>query len=374
MRTKSAAGKKRAPLNVAMIIPAEEKCGIYTYSQFLLRELGKNSGVTVSAVPNNCGNNIQAYRAFARALEKKYDVIHVQFEFARFGKHLISGTGVPFFYGAFSKKNHVITTLHEIPKSENPIIRMVQNYFVSIILEKSAKVVVHTREVMEKLSHQFPQSSSKLKLIPHGMHVHAQKTPEKTKLPSLLKGKKVVGIFGFISPHKQVEVFLETLSRLPAEFGGVIAGAVQDEHHSEYLASLQQKTRELGLEDRVVWTGFVSEKEMGTVFSWMDFVVFPYKSVTESGALHLAAAHHRVILASRLNAFEEIEQKYHCLSLFSGAEELAQQIQSLAHSPVARKKLLANLKHFSKERDWKAISEQHVALYRDNSNSFSDPQ
>ena len=355
--------KKLHP-RVGMLIPQESKCGVVTYSNFLLDEIKGQKKFPVEAVINTCGSDLECYRALAQRMENEFDLIHVQFEFARFGKKFVSGIGARNFFGALSGKIPVITTLHDLPESPNPIVRIAQTHFLAKVMEKSSQVLVHTTHSSTKLSSMYPTHASKIRIMPHGMFVPAT-TPAKKKVPVPLKGKTVIGFFGFLSPHKNVELVLDAIAKLPPNYVALIAGEGQTPVQRTYEESLRQHVHELGIADRVYWEGFVLDARLGEVFSWMDIVVFPYHKVTESGALHLALANKKIIFASRLPAFEELANAHSCIRIFSGTDDLVTQIQEIIVSPAARKEMLANIPKLVSQRSWKAVAAQHIQLYHD---------
>lgn len=344
---------------VGMVIPEEKNCGISTYSSFLLSELKNVKGLAVESVSNTCGSDHHQYVGLAKYLGKTFDLVHVQYEFGRFGKFLVSGTSTPAFYHAFPFHTKVVTTLHELPKSKNPLVRFMQERFLSTIISRSNAIIVHTQE-MARLKEKYPAHAHKIHVVPHGMVV-PKVLKEKTHLPPFLKGKKVIGFFGFVVPHKQVESLIEALPSLPSEYVLVIAGGTQG--HEEYVVSLKQKAEELGVSSRIHWTGFVPESNISEVLSWMDVVVFPYRQVTESGTLHIALGHHRIVLASQLEAFREIEDAYGCLRTFTGADDMVSLIESLATNKKVREKMVECMERFAHDRNWKTVAHQHADLY-----------
>lgn len=354
--------KTSAQLKVAMVIPSEKKCGISTYSHFLSDELKKIPTISTHLVENVCNNDIFSYAAFARRLESEADVIHIQYEFGRFGKVGISGVATPFFYRSFNSPRKIITTLHELPQSKNPLVYFFQKMFLGIIVEKSGTVIVHTHQMHDFLRTAFPTHAEKIMMIPHGMYIppFTKKAPR----PRELRGKKVIGFFGFLAPHKNVEAVIDALAQLPADYAALVAGEATDQNYAQLL---HQRAVEKGVSSRIRWEGFVPEERMSDVFSWIDVVIFPYTRVTESGILHLALGRKKIVLTSKLPAFEEIESQYECISTFSDVNDLVQKIQSVIKSKKNRTVLLAGMEKFVRERNWKTIAHRHEEIYRKTS-------
>ncbi len=349
----------QSPQTIAMVIPSHKECGVYTYAHFLADGLKTIPSLNVKTVTNQCGNNLLAYPRFARELETKYDVVHIQYEFGRFGKIGVSGIATPFFYNAFTKNEKIITTLHELPQTSNNVIHFFQRFFLKSILEKSARIIVHTRHMQKKIGEWYPVHASKVVWIPHGMFM-----PPKIKhspRPAFLKEKKVIGFFGFIVPHKNVEAIIDALKELPAEYVALIAGGARE---NDYLETLHERARRAGVESRIHWTGFIPDEKQSETFSWMDLVIFPYKNVTESGALHLALGNQRMVLTSQLPAFEEIKQTYGCLSTYSDERDIASQIVSLLSSKAKQKLISTGMKKFISERNWKTVARKHADVYQ----------
>ena len=286
----------------------------------------------------------------------------MQFEFARFGKLLVSGAAAPFFYSAFSKQARVITTLHDLPPKNQFIIQTLQRFFLSFVMRTSMNVIVHTDESAEQLRILYPSNAHKIVIIPHGMLARNHFSVKKN-LPAALKGKRVIGAFGFPAPHKHFESIIEALAELPKDYVAVMGMGAQNPSHEAYLEQLKTYANARGVSNRIIWYGFVAEEKMAEVFSWMDVVVFPYTRVTESGALHLALAHRKAGVARDLPTFSEIAQKHQSIKLFSTTPELVKEIRSLAENLPERKRLIKNIDGIVATRNWKAVAEQHKQLY-----------
>ncbi len=70
-------------------------------------------------------------------------------------------------------------------------------------------------------------------------------------------GKPVVGIFGRISPWKGQDVFLKAIAKIP-DVNAVIVGGIQFGEDA-YAQDLKMLARDLGIEDRVLFTGHTDE-------------------------------------------------------------------------------------------------------------------
>jgi len=99
-------------------------------------------------------------------------------------------------------------------------------------------------------------------VVYHGVDVRTYHPPEDRELERdlrLLPGRRNLGIFGRIRPQKGTGDLVDALIRvLPVfpDWGVVIIGAATPEHQ-RYERGLKERLRAVGLEDRVMFTGFV---------------------------------------------------------------------------------------------------------------------
>ena len=112
-------------------------------------------------------------------------------------------------------------------------------------------------------------------LLPNA--VHAEKYQTRPKRPDLvarydLHGKRVLLTVGRLEPRERYKGFdevLEVLPSLPNDVVYMIAGGGEDR------ARLQQKTVQLGIGGRVIFTGLFPEEEKADLYNLADVYVMP---------------------------------------------------------------------------------------------------
>ncbi len=345
------------PIRIGLLIPSETQCGVYTYSRFLAKPLAQQNGVSLSLLENPIHPTAENYRRLANEWIQNFDVIHIQFEFARFGKFFVSGVAAPALYNSLWGKIPVVSTIHEIPKSKNPFVKIIQEQILKTVVNNSKIVIVHTDESAMRLRKLYPTQTEKIVVVPHGIEVS-----NSAVFKPLDQNRVVIGFFGFLSPHKNVEALLDALQSLPDSFVLLVAGGAQNQAGFEYEKKLRRLCMEKGLQSRVEWMGFVPDELVDDVFSKMDFVVFPYKSVTESGALHLALGRRKIVFASNLVPFVELSQKSGCVEIFSNSAELADQLLGFVQNPAKRMDQEQKIDLFLQSRSWPIIAQLHAAI------------
>jgi glycosyltransferase involved in cell wall biosynthesis len=125
---------------------------------------------------------------------------------------------------------------------------------------------------------------------------------------------------------------------------------------------------QLGLEDRIRWTGFIPAEEVTASFEAADLCVLPYRDGVSllHGTLHAALIHGVPIVTTRprvhLPALGHGENVY--LVAPGDASALAAAINQLAADKRLRRKLGAGAKILSERFRWDTIAADTLELYR----------
>ncbi len=135
-----------------------------------------------------------------------------------------------------------------------------------------------------------------------------------------------------------------------------------------YLAHIQALIAELGLEDRVRWTGYVPTEEVSAGFDAADLCVLPYRDGVSflHGTFHAALAHGAPILTTRprLSLPELVDGGNVLLVPPEQPAALAEAIAQLAGAPDLRRTLGEAAKTLSEQFRWEKIAADTLALYR----------
>ena len=146
----------------------------------------------------------------------------------------------------------------------------------------------------------------------------------------------VVGIVGRIEEAKGQFLVLETIAKLKSlDIKALIIGSAMSE---AYLKELKEMVKELGIEDRVIFTGFT--KEVNLHIQLCDVLVLATQEET-FGLVVIEAMMNRVtILATnRGGPLEIIEDRKDGLLFERNSEALAQKISLLYNDSILNQKL-----------------------------------
>jgi len=207
-----------------------------------------------------------------------------------------------------------------------------------------------TQQVKEQLERFISEDvRPKIEMIYLGIgdpDVDAQRV-EELKRHYALEDSFVVGMVGRIEEGKGQYLLLEALAILrELDIKALIVGAAMQE---EYLEALKQKTRELGIEERVVWSGF--SKEVHEHMRLCDISVLATQKETFGLVIIESMANGVPVIATNNGGpLEIIDDGVDGLFFDRTSEELAQKIALLYEKRELKENLAKAAKHKVKEK------------------------
>lgn len=175
--------------------------------------------------------------------------------------------------------------------------------------------------------------------------------------------------FGTLSPNKGLEDLLAAFALVTERRPDarlVIAG-----HPSRHMRenAVEEDARELGLAGTVVVDPrYVPNEEIGPLMRLARFAVLPYRSATQSGALQVAYACARPVLATRVGALPEAVEDGASGVLVPPRrpEALADAMVALFDDPEASARMGEHALELSRTRfSWDAIARSVLSAYRE---------
>ncbi|UCG23141.1 MAG: glycosyltransferase family 4 protein [Chloroflexota bacterium] len=125
--------------------------------------------------------------------------------------------------------------------------------------------------------------ANKLRQIPIGSNVTAHRPAESevqvVRRELGLNGEKcLIGYFGFINPSKGPDSLIQALATLDDRYhlefiGGKVGSS--DPTNAAYLAQIEALIREVGLQDRIHWSGFLEEEALSAHMMACDIMAKP---------------------------------------------------------------------------------------------------
>jgi PEP-CTERM/exosortase A-associated glycosyltransferase len=209
-------------------------------------------------------------------------------------------------------------------------------------------------------------------VIPNAVDVdlfkrHRQRDPELVRRLGL-ENKQVLGFIGSFYAYEGLSLLLEAMPQVLAQAPDVrlllVGGGPQE-------STLHQQARELGVEDKIVFTGRVPHDQVQQYYDLVDILVYPRlpmrltELVTPLKPLE-AMAQGRMVLASDVGGHKELISDGVNGNLFRAGdpESLVKAILMLLQHPGEWPRMQSAGREFvERERNWPASVARYKAVY-----------
>jgi glycosyltransferase involved in cell wall biosynthesis len=296
----------------------------------------------------------------------RFDAVSLQHEFGIFGGD--AGSHIVTLLSLLTVP--IVTTLHTVLARPSTLQRRVMREIVDL----STTVVVMAEKGRELLCTEYGVAADKIEIIPHGIPDCAFVGPEAAKARHGFSGKSVILTFGLISPNKGVEVMIDAmpaiLSRRPdtvyVVLGATHPNLVRNEGES-YRESLKARTRELGIEDRVVFLDqFVDRETLLDFISMCDVYATPYLNEEQmtSGTLAYSFGVGKAVVSTPYwHARELLADGRGILVPFGDSVAIGTEIAALLTDDLRRHALRRNAYTYSRAMTWRRTAESYLVAY-----------
>lgn len=185
---------------------------------------------------------------------------------------------VPLFY-----KGDMIVTIHDLTHlvySEffgNPLKKYYAKFMMKMAIKKSKAILTVSECTKRDILKYFKLDENKIIVTYNGLKENAREKPkeeisylyDKFNIP---RDKKILMYVGNLKPHKNLEGLLESFSKLKNNSECILL--LVGKAFENYL-KLQEKEKELNIENKVIHTGIVNEEELIDLYNLIDLFVFP---------------------------------------------------------------------------------------------------
>lgn len=165
-------------------------------------------------------------------------------------------------------------------------------------------LIVHTDHGRDELISSFGITGSKIFRIPHGPLL--MEVPRSGGLwPQIVPSDAPYVLFaGQIRPYKGLEFLVDAWRSVAEEVPEarlVIAGRGSD----DYVSSLQERVKTD--RDSIIWSlGFVSKQDLVSLHAHAQILVYPYRDITQSGALMTGLSFGKPIVGTNVGGIAEV--------------------------------------------------------------------
>ncbi len=357
-------------INIAWVSSLNTKCGIATYSEFILAELNqdkfsviKYANYSVEVIDGTKESDI------IRCWGNRFDEDNSELMSA-IVKNGTNHVFINFNFGFFSMKNLQTMIEDFVHKNIKTTIVFHSVADVTIIgLEASLSSIRDTlKKVDNLLVHNIDDLNffkniglSNMSLLPHGTQnrIHNQTQKDDTSF--------TIASYGFLLPHKGILELIEAFALLEKRFPNLkllLVNAIYPVADSlNYFQTCQNKINSLHLAHKIqMVTDFLSDDNSFEYLDSADMLVLPYRKTNESSsaAARYAISTLKPVVCTNQPIFNDVEDIVHFTEGYS-SREMANTIEKLIldkdllHSKTQRQK------SWVQEHDWK-----YVAIKIDN--------
>jgi glycosyltransferase involved in cell wall biosynthesis len=346
--------------------------GVSQYTKDLTTEL-ENQGcdVAVSSLPDRGLLKLVGWTMIIREMAKRRpEVVHLQYAFTEFG--LVG----PIFLAMLSLYcDCLVVTFHErvdakvwyveralsVPSVAGPLLAGLLWLYDWMLVVFADVSIVHTEQHAQELC-RLPMAS--VEIIPH--YIKQPQTNTDAERIGKIRLSRVVNAagpilttFGRVTPKKGHEEVIRVLPRIKGAIY-MIAGAAPSAHES-YEQKLRRIAHDAGVEDRVLFTGFVESEQISTLFSVTDIAILPYRQVTESGALYDAIGSGCPVVTTALPAFDVVDSWDVGKRFPEGqADQLIQCVEMVLND---RETFAQRTEFLASENSLRNVAQRHLELY-----------
>lgn len=303
------------------------------------------------------------------------DVVHIQYQSAAFGLHPAINL-LP--RSLRDSPASVAVTFHDLrvpyvfPKA-GPLrwranLELARHSDAVIVTNAEDRLRLSAAPEFTPRLHEIPIGANVLPDLPASYDRAAQRARYSVGPDDLL-----LCYFGFLNESKGGEELMDAAAHLVADglpahllmIGGHVGAS--DATNAAYLDHVRQRVAELGLRQRVHWTGFVGADEVSAAFAAADIAVLPYRDGVSfrRGSLMAALAHGMPIVSttpavpiSQLRHGENI-----WLAPVRSPEALADGIRQVWQDQSLLHRLHRGAEALAGQFSWDSIARQHVEIY-----------
>ena len=317
--------------------------------------------------------------------KEKPDIIHFNFELRDFGL-LKSGITIPLLLFLIrSIKTKIIFTLHSIYVVKEkgkwtlfehqdvplprPILKILIKLFIKSVCKLSDRIIIYNKSAKNGLVEYFniPEDKIDVTYLAVEKKHYSQDSLKRKKFEEKFKNKKIILCFGNISPRKGLDTSIMAMKRVVKKHPNyiLVISGISTSYNKDFELDLRKLPKTINLEKNVVFTGFLEDEEVDTIFDLADMALYVYKpAAIGTLSLHHAIQHHTPIIASNTDTFKEILEENDAMLIEPDNEFLlSNTILQLIENDELRKKLRNRMENLSSKYSWEKTVEDYVNSY-----------
>jgi len=365
-------------------------CGIATYTNYLANALLElDEGISITVLAKRGGEEKHSERLTIIPSFSAGDYRDIIFNLRHLRPHLIH---IQHEFGIFPAEENFLSLLKTVKSDGYPLIITLHTIYTRDttdmagidldIEEYNCKMgnlvdceIVHLDKPLRRVLLRMGVAKEKIETIPHGTELLEQLEGSQAKKRLGLPQGRLILSFGFIMRGKNQLSLIEALPLIVKDVPDAylfIAGypRAMNSDNLSYMELCKERSRELGVEDRVIFSNsFIATEDVHVVFSAADCCCYLYyeENRSGSGTLHLALGSGKPIIASRIPKFEEeimenVSDEILCLP--NNIEGIAMIIVRIFKDERFTNQIVKSIREYALDTSWKEIAKRHLTLYK----------
>lgn len=291
---------------------------------------------------------------------KRPDVVHLQwFPFLQriaIEKYFLK------FFKVLSPHTTIAYTHHNVyPHEIKPEQKQTYNRRVREIAKYIDLIIVHTNTTKTEVNREFDIPLSKIEVCYHGIFYPT----EQYNKTYGNEGKIKILMYGMQEPYKGTDILVKAVDLLPEDVRHSIKVEIVGRLQDSYLKTFEEVAKRNNI---VINPNRISNEDLYEQIDSADFLVYPYRRISQSGALLLGLYFNKPIIASDLPPFVETLDGFKSEWFFKNdsPEDLASLITKYVRHEIdvnAQLPVIAKLKDLY---SWDTIADSILRVYKNS--------
>jgi glycosyltransferase involved in cell wall biosynthesis len=249
--------------------------------------------------------------------------------------------------------------------------RWALNYYTRTVCSIADRVIVHTELAKITLAQDYSVCPKKTHVIPHGIdQTFFSAEDDLFEIKSLInKNQRIVSYFGLVRHGKGLEDLVKAWKKVKVESAQLlIIGGKHPMLDDNCYENLVQLIKELGLEESILFSGYVLDNRLPVYLRESDVFVFPYNEwgdvIASSGALSIVAPYLKPLIVTDVPAFSYLKTSGAAVVVKKGdINGLASAIMEVLTNAQTRSLLVDNLCKWLPQSKWSLVAKMTAELY-----------
>lgn len=264
----------------------------------------------------------------------------------------------------------LVSTIHATEYGRNyGLHNDMQRYISSIewwLTYESWRVICNSNYMRQEIKHVFQLPDDKISVIPNGVDIYKFKDVHRNiifRRNYAADNEKIVFYVGRLVREKGVHVLIDSIPKIASRYNDVKFVVAGKGPEIDYLRS---KAANMGVENRVYFTGYISDADLLKLYKCADISVFP--SLYEPFgivALEGMVAETPVVVSNVGGLGDIVEHRVDGMKVSPGnADELADSILELLFNPELVSSIKQNALNKIKDvYNWELITKKTAEIY-----------